>query len=324
MGGLEIIPFGMIGVTLFFVLSGFLITQILILSRVNAEKMHEKKIHSLKQFYARRTLRIFPIYYLTLIICYVFNIDNIREIFLWFVFYASNIYYYTIGNWGSISHLWTLAVEEQFYILWPFIILFIPKKYLLKSIIGIIILGPVFRTFLYIQSDGSEWTSTFIHILTPSCMDCFGLGALLAYYRVFQSGRQILDSKYAVLFLLVNILTLISFFFFKENVLTIFFFRFNVSVICMFIIHKATTGFKGITGKILDNSILIYLGKISYGMYLYHSFIPMIYRTLGFPQVNNLYVNFIIQFVMLIIISTISWFLIEKPVNGLKKYFAYN
>ncbi|MBK8553825.1 MAG: acyltransferase [Ignavibacteria bacterium] len=117
-------PFGMFGVTLFFVLSGFLITQILISGRIDTEEIFKKKIHSIKQFYIRRTLRIFPIYYITIFICLLFNVQDIRDKFFWFLFYASNIYFYNINDWaGSLSHLWTLAVEEQFYLLWPFIIL---------------------------------------------------------------------------------------------------------------------------------------------------------------------------------------------------------
>ncbi|MDQ3019865.1 MAG: acyltransferase [Bacteroidota bacterium] len=322
---LKILPFGMIGVTLFFVLSGFLITQILISSRVNVEATGGKKIHSIKQFYIRRTLRIFPIYYITLFILYIFNVQNIREKFLWFLFYASNIYFYKINNWaGSLSHLWTLAVEEQFYIIWPFIILFIPKKYLLKSIIGIIIFGPVFRTYLFILSGSSEWVSSFIHILTPACMDCFGLGALLAYYKVLENDRNILRSKPAFIFLIINIASVIILTFFEENAISIFLFRFHISLICMFIIHKAITGFSGVTGKILENPVIMFLGRISYGLYLYHNFIPMIYSSLGLPALHNIYVNFMLQMSILVIISMLSWYLIEKPINSLKKYFSYN
>ena len=319
----KILPFGMIGVTLFFVLSGFLITQILLNSRIKAEEKGEHKVHTLKQFYIRRTLRIFPIYYLTIFICYIINLQDIRDKFLWFLFYASNIYFYKINDWaGSLSHLWTLAVEEQFYIFWPFIILFIPKKHLLKAILGIIILGPVFRTYLFVLNGSSEWVSTFVNILTPSCMDCFGLGALLAFYQTIKKEKAILKFKTAIIFLIINLA--IVFLFSEENMVSVFFFRFNVSVICLYIINGAANGYKGLTGKILGNPVLIFLGKISYGLYLYHNFIPMIYKALGLPVVNNIYLNFFVQIILLIFISAISWFMIEKPVNRLKKYFAYN
>ncbi|MBK8553827.1 MAG: hypothetical protein IPL53_23360 [Ignavibacteria bacterium] len=95
-------------------------------------------------------------------------------------------------------------------------------------------------------------------------------------------------------------------------------------MVCVYIIYKASSGFRGMTGKILELPFLIYLGKISYGLYLYHNFIPMICKVLGLPAFGNIYINFMVQLSLLILISSLSWFLIEKPINGLKKYFSYN
>lgn len=320
---IHLIPFGMIGVTLFFVLSGFLITQILITGRINSEEADSSKIYSIRQFYIRRTLRIFPIYYLTIFAASIFNIQNIREKILWFLFYASNIYFYKTGNWdGSVSHLWTLAVEEQFYIVWPFIIFFIPKKYLLKSIWFFILLGPLFRTALYALSGRSEWELGFIYILTPSCMDCFSLGALLAYYRIFVNENFTFSGSKAKLFLLMNFVSIAVLLFFEENLISVLLFRFNVSFVCLWIISKASIGFKGILKPVFENKTIMYIGKISYGIYLYHNFIPLIYSSLKLPPLQNLFLRFSVYAALLILISSISWFLIEKPINGLKKYFT--
>lgn len=322
---LKLFPFGMSGVTLFFVLSGFLITQILLKSRDLSEQKNQNRIHSAKQFYIRRTLRIFPVYYLTILILYIFNVQNIRDKILWFLFYASNIYFFKINNWdGNLSHLWTLAVEEQFYIIWPFIILFIPKKYLINAILGIILSGPVFRTALFILGDGSQWSSSFIHILTPSCMDCFGLGALLAFYRVNTDKFFQFTSKKAKIFLILNIISFMVLLFLEENFISVFLFRFNVSLISLFIISKVSLGYTGFLKIIFENKMLMYLGKISYGMYLFHNFIPLIYKSLKLPPVQNLFLKFSVQFILLVITASLSWFLLEKPVNNLKKYFKYN
>jgi peptidoglycan/LPS O-acetylase OafA/YrhL len=321
----KLFPLGMTGVTLFFVLSGFLITQILLNSRIISERKDENKFHSIKQFYIRRTLRIFPIYYITIFVLFLLNIQNIREKFLWFLFYASNIYFYKINDWaGNISHLWTLAVEEQFYIFWPFLILFIPKRFLLKGIIAITILGPVIRTVLYLLGDRSEWALSFIFILTPSCMDCFGLGALIAYWSLMDDDPFLKRPILAYAFLIINIGVIVILSFFGESALSVFLYRFSISAICMMIISKASKGFKGITGSILENPVLRYLGKVSYGLYLYHNFIPMIYASLGLPVISNIYFNFVVQLMMLVILCTLSWYLIENPVNNLKKKFSYN
>lgn len=321
----KILPFGTIGVTLFFVLSGFLITEILLRSRNIAEDNEQKKFHQLKQFYARRTLRIFPIYYITLFVSFILNIQNIRDKFLWFLFYASNIYFFKTQSWnGQLSHLWTLAVEEQFYILWPFVILFVPKKYLFKSIIAFTFIGPLFRGIMFFFSDGTETASYFIQILTPACIDCFGLGAILAYYRINAGNDFSLNSRPAFLFLAGNILSMAILLLFEENIISTALFKFNISVIALFIISKTSIGFTGVMKIIFENKILMYLGKISYGLYLFHNFIPMIYLNSGLVYFKNGLLNFIIQFIMLVAIASISWFLIEKPINGLKKYFSYS
>jgi len=321
----KIFPYGMAGVTLFFVLSGFLITRILLRSRIKSESLNQSKFHSLKQFYIRRTLRIFPIYYITIFILLIFNTNNIRQIFTWFLTYTSNIYFYLIQNWaGSLSHLWTLAVEEQFYIIWPFIMLFVPKRFLFKTIVIIISTGPVFRTVIFLFSNGSPAASDFIHILTPSCMDSFGMGALLAYALIY--NLKIIDFLKSKLSLISIgcIIVIIVLLFTEENILSVLLFRFCVSVISLFIISKALTGFKGTLRYVFDNKALIYFGKISYGLYLYHKFIPSLLSIFELPVPENMFLKFISYSLMLIAIASVSWYLIEKPVNGLKKHFSYN
>jgi peptidoglycan/LPS O-acetylase OafA/YrhL len=78
---------------------------------------------SLYKFYARRFLRIFPIYYLLLILLWFVDHGRVANGIWWYVFYASNFYCIKIQDWGGLGHLWSLAVEEQFYLVWPFIIL---------------------------------------------------------------------------------------------------------------------------------------------------------------------------------------------------------
>ncbi|MEO8665002.1 MAG: acyltransferase, partial [Ignavibacteria bacterium] len=208
---LKIIPYGMIGVTAFFVLSGFLITQILIRSKISIEVHNTGIFNSLKQFYARRTLRIFPIYYLTVFIAFILNFESIRQKIFWYVFYLSNIYFYKIQGWdGALSHLWTLAVEEQFYVFWPIVIIFISRKYLLRSIVLLILFAMVFRGILFQFSDHSENSFNFISILTPSCLDCFGLGAVLAYLRCYKDKFLNFSGKAYTIFLLLNIFIITS------------------------------------------------------------------------------------------------------------------
>ncbi len=122
-------PISYLGVCMFFVLSGFLITRILLQAKEKDEKFARGHGFSLKQFYIRRTIRIFPVYYLTIFILYLLNEPPIREKIAWYLTYSTNIYVALKHTWlGSSDHLWSLAVEEQFYLFFPFVVLFIPLR----------------------------------------------------------------------------------------------------------------------------------------------------------------------------------------------------
>jgi peptidoglycan/LPS O-acetylase OafA/YrhL len=109
-----------IGVRFFFALSGFLITGVLLTEAMSPAAA------VLKRFYIRRAARIFPLYYLTLLIGVTFNVPDYRGSIAWTATYLSNIYllYVEGAKLGYAGHFWTLAVEEQFYLIWPALLLF--------------------------------------------------------------------------------------------------------------------------------------------------------------------------------------------------------
>ena len=157
LGFIPLFSFGWCGVDLFFVLSGYLITSRLIV-------LQEQKNHLLK-FYKNRALRILPLYYLTLIIFYAgFNLLVKKENLYLFDFYNHNWISFALffQNWSFIyysgprenflDHFWSLAIEEQFYLVWPFFLYkFRQQRYFYKLVFIIIILIIITRTFLYIQ-----------------------------------------------------------------------------------------------------------------------------------------------------------------------------
>jgi len=318
-------PIGIAGVTIFFVLSGFLITGILLRNKVSLDSGNHKLLYYLKNFYIRRTIRIFPVYYFTLIVLFILNFENIREIILWFVFYISNYLMYIKMDWtGALSHFWTLAVEEQFYLFWPLIILFTPKKHLFKVIILFILAGIFFRGYNYLINDKTEYHTMFSYMLTLSCIDGFALGAILAYIRNYIDDMfDLLKGKY--IFILVGtFLLMIILMFFDINVVDVSMFKFCIAVIALFMVSKLSIGFKGKLKYVFENKFLMYLGKISYGMYIFHTFVPYIYLSLGLPYFDSMLIMFLIYLLILIVISSLSWFVLEKPINNLKNKFSYN
>jgi peptidoglycan/LPS O-acetylase OafA/YrhL len=340
----NVLPLGQLGVTMFFVLSGFLITRILIQSKLKDDKTGRSHWFSVKQFIIRRSIRIFPIYFLAIFVLYFLDVPPVRDTLVWCLTYTTNIYIATKQHWmGTIDHLWSLAVEEQYYLIFPYLILFLPTKNNKFILIGMIILSVFLRLLLFLN--GSPWMVQYV--LMPTCLDSFGLGGMLAYFFTFQKEtffKEICTIKY----LIMSILLLISFLYFSRQYQistnqvhhfgNLVLERLIGSIFCFFLIAKAVNGYEGLVKWFLENSIVSYFGRISYGLYLYHNFVfnffhtpqtslvikvlHRIQRTIPIITQNSLF-ELSYFFGITVFIATISWFAIEKPVNNLKKYFTY-
>ncbi len=167
--------FGWCGVDLFFVLSGFLITGILLDSKGKADFF--------RSFYIRRVLRIFPLYYCYLaFVLFVFYqesqwLPHIGTWTGWYITYLSNWKFDHGANDPYLRQLWSLAVEEQFYLVWPFLVAFLSRRYLPLVCGGLIVAAPVLRFILVAQGASAETA----YRLTVTRMDALAMGALLAW-----------------------------------------------------------------------------------------------------------------------------------------------
>ena len=108
-----------LGVELFFVISGFLITGIVLKGA--------KTINFIENFYLRRALRLFPLYYIVVIMLTTYS-HQMREAFAYYALYGVNIWVVKNQTWGIATHFWSLSVEEQFYLIWPFAVLWTPRR----------------------------------------------------------------------------------------------------------------------------------------------------------------------------------------------------
>ena len=318
---------GSLGVTLFFVLSGYLITAILLNSKTEIERGGSAK-QAFKTFYFRRSLRIFPIYYLLLIILLVINAAQMQEQYWWHFLYLSNFYMYVFDIFpGQLSHLWSLSVEEQFYLFWPAFIFLVPRSKLVISFV----IGIVFATVFRIAS--FDLPNHMGRYLMPASLDSFCIGALLAYGQLHASYwygwvRSNMNKLLAAFFLIflcfIYAQTKMQTPMADYAVLGVYYLL--ISSLFVLVIMKCSIG---ITNKylapVLNNKGLLYLGKISYGLYLYHNFIPEIYN-IEFPEVLepvSLYFVQLFRLALLVLLATASWYLIEKPLLKLKdKYGA--
>lgn len=325
---------GPIGVDIFFVLSGFLITWILFKNNKEIEAGHADRSGVLKNFYIRRTLRIFPIYYLVIVVLLLFKESSGTQIgtsYPYFLTYTSNFHFFNTGRFdGILSHMWSLAVEEQFYLIWPALMLFVNSRYLLYVIYAFIGIG-ISSQLLFLNSEMGS-------VLTFTCFDAFGIGALLAWQLVYSTGSMAsfykLVQKAAIITLPLFIAGLVQN---KWPAMPLL--RTLVSVLTLYvityIIYKKSEAKPLAFNFIWSNKLLIFIGKISYGIYLYHNLIPhftqnalqkyfhvtpenMLPHKLGYLVMLG--VNGAILFGM----AWLSWTLIEKPVLKLKKRFDYS
>lgn len=307
---------GLLGVLLFFVLSGYLITGILLSSRASRFQTE------LKRFYIRRTLRIFPTYQLTLLILFVAGVPSVTRYIFWHALYVSNILFVLKPQVAApIVHLWTLSVEEQFYLIWPLLILVVPYKHLFRLILWAIGIGIGWKA-LIIGMVGDHVAGGMPVI---SCLDSLAVGALLAYVEQdekFRLKRQNIISgllAFGSAIMLIQVVMFITDSRIGFRLVTAYL---GPSLVFVWFVGKAAVGFTGWFGAVLDWRPLCYLGKISYGVYLYHYFMPDVVQSiisvLGFSQPGNLPVT-LLAFALTVLTAALSWHLVEKPISALKE-----
>ena len=329
----RVLGFMWTGVDLFFVLSGFLITNILANSKSGK--------HYFRAFYGRRILRIFPLYYAVLVIVLLIlpmfgvgtHVDPSSQIYFWT--YTSN-YYFALSGFSAnyLSHLWTLAIEEQFYLVWPIIIFFTANLERLRSRLLIaFVLESVLRCILYFL--GYNFNFLYLNTLTHS--DALILGCYLALsIRSKESGalkwlrptRAVFFIVAIITFILANLGGLIPT---LDALPIVDFCRSTImfgllAVIFTWLIYAAARQSSGWIYQLFSHSLLRWFGKYSYALYILH--VPLAFvvlrpniRCIATQPVLAEFELFIIYFGTCILFAYLSWHLFEKHFLKLKRYF---
>jgi peptidoglycan/LPS O-acetylase OafA/YrhL len=316
------LEYGNKGVDIFFSLSGFLITSILLKTKENKLISSKQKIY---KFWIRRALRLFPLYFIFLLffnICTnVFHLKLLwrNEYNIWFFTYTPNIYMYLHGvkNIYPFIHLWSLGIEEQFYLFWPFIVLFLSPKWIIRVLLAMI----GFSLFLSIRGYSSYDFLPFskFHIL--------GSGAILAYALHYKNDSALLKYiiKFRQLLFLISFCMLSAILFFESTHPLLYFYeQIFLSVGTLLILVLTLYGWGPIPQYFFRSKPIQYIGKISYGLYLLHLPVPLLLLVVENKtgvHINNPVILFCFYFLISFILASISYKYFESYFLKLKDRF---
>jgi peptidoglycan/LPS O-acetylase OafA/YrhL len=329
------------------VLSGFLITGILLRMK---ETLPARQYF--QKFYGRRILRIFPLYYFYLIIltvafifCNSISFEPLRNelqnivgpqlpyayFYVYDFFFASSAYTVT----SFLTHLWSLAVEEQFYIIWPLILFLVPKEKMKRLFLSAIILGPAFRLLTYFVYSNHLFPFQIdnpylaVYVLPFSHVDAFAFGAYISQFEFPNPRRQLAILVFAVpllgyltQYLSVGIIDLGTLGYeFKMFTAYKFVWGYSLLNYLFALIIQNVYRLKRFLW-IFDSFPLRYLGKISYGIYVYHIAVLWFVTSVQFAHLNQFF-TYLMALALTVIVSSLSFYSLEKPISDLKdKFFS--
>jgi peptidoglycan/LPS O-acetylase OafA/YrhL len=330
--------YGSYGVELFFILSGFLITGILYDAR--------SKPHYFRNFYMRRVLRIFPLYYGVLVLVFfvaplipVFRgptLDYLVDRQAWAWLYGVNIYIAIQGDWSFsyLEHLWSLCIEEHFYFVWPLVVYLLAgrPKVLIAASLAIAFGAMLARTTGSLM--GLSWWTTYV--LTPFRLDGLALGAFLAVMARQPGGLEQLVRPLPRVVIVGLALVAGTFIWSRlisrvdmDFVLPVRASLIQILLACLLLWALVAPQWSAVS-RFFRNRALVFLGTYSYGLYVYHHFISY-YLTKNRTELvlaqwlgshgAAVALQASLGFAASLAIAWVSYEFFEKRFLGLKRFF---
>ncbi|MCI0465937.1 MAG: acyltransferase, partial [Beijerinckiaceae bacterium] len=346
----NLLPFGWTGVWLFFVISGFAITS----SLLGSDRIKHSKPLLIRNFYVRRCLRIWPVYFLAvagnMIAATLLGRPEVLASLPWLATFTYNYFMILHGEtWPPNGHLWTISVEEQFYLVFPFLFAFLPRQRLVAALWICIALGPILRmllTFWFGQiAADNGWRAFALMVFAPAHFDAFSAGALLALFRPFIAGR--LQLARLLLAAALGAAALYASVYISINAAAA---GYNAEALrCVFSgilwgdgrqiwVYTAVTGLAvALIALILAGEgwmltlcrlpFLRPIGRVSYGAYIYHLPVLTLYNYLWFPPGEGSSLayslgKFAFAYPVTLLAAFLSFRYFEEPILKLRKRFA--
>ncbi|MBD2767696.1 acyltransferase [Hymenobacter sp. BT664] len=322
-------PVSSMGRITFFVLSGYLISGIIWKQRIhpNAAGPWWRRLGT---FYQRRMIRILPPYYATLVLGALLPLATLHQHPGWFILPLPNLLFYHLQHWGEgVGHYWTMAVDEQFYLVWPFLLGLTGRR--AGWFLAVAAASLLFRL------GWSAWvTPNFVFVLLPSCLDMFATGALLRIVEHHPRVRQWARGRWVVLAWLAWGGLWAATHLADAPTLWILVYTTVGSgaafITLSWVLHLPNA--KQPKGThFLSSSLLQWVGQRSYGCYLYHLMLPVIYqrvvyRVFAATETRQLWLSplptVLLLLPVLLLVAAASWHWFEAPLDRLKNRLAYS
>lgn len=316
---------GILGVQCFFIISGFIITLLLI------EEFDKNGKNNLKYFYIRRVLRIFPLYFLYLLVIYCLQTTTIfsqsNAVWIENLTFTTGIGYPSIHSWPT-GHLWSLAVEEQFYLIWP--ILFVVLKLyhrqnLAFSILAFpVIFAPFCRVITYVHFNNDILLFilnifSFLNNCDSLSFGCIAAFIYKKYNRYYDQQTIFVKYTYLIIGIASIIVPAILRKFYLCGFFTVPFGNTLQSIGFVILILQSIRSYAEFPYRILNSRFFVTVGLLSFSIYIWQQIFikPSIF---GFE--SSLFFTFPGCLASIIVCSIISYYIIEKPISKLKKHFV--
>lgn len=308
-----------------FLLSGYFLTRIVL--KNSGLSLAAAKWGFYRIYLVRRALRLVPLYYLIILLAALIGVESVRSSWLWHVTFLSNFFMvYTQGWFNETSHFWFLAVIVQFSIIWPLLLLFVSERNHLSLILITIVTSLAAKYF--VPQIFPELG--MVNVLPLMHCDALGFGSLLAYYQYRQAHATVQAvSRWACIsfFLYLFLMILIESCDWSDYTLLKVTYELGLFG-SLWLIVRAGEGFSGFIGRVLNNNVLLYLGKISYGLFLLHLFsglfLSLVRSVVDIPVPQYGVVPFLLRTFFTVGLAMLSYHYFEAPINRFRKQFVFH
>jgi peptidoglycan/LPS O-acetylase OafA/YrhL len=298
------------GVDLFFILSGYLITDILLR---DSERMGFRKM--LGRFYWRRAVRILPAYVLALVLLYPLVHVELRKDWYYYAFFLQNVpFAFRLIPWSALMPMWSLAVEQHFYLVWPVLVYFLPRQWLTPVLVVIVVGSPLLRwvcTPLFSYPEA-------IYTLTPFRLDDMAFGALAAVWLPRCNAKATVhwaQGSMVVGAVAYGLLSVHPWFRRGANTAVFNSLAYSLDLVVLGgLFVWAAMAERTWLARMLSSAPLRGLGRISYMFYLLHlGVLIVVFQYFG--AVTGTAVAFVVTAAL----ATVSWFALERPVLSMSR-----